>query len=97
VIDNPGRNLKPSMLVNMRIQGDARSTAVVPLEAVVREGNKDFVFVKKAENVWTMAPVELGPPVNETVRPVISGLSAGAEIVVKGAFHLNNERKRVQE
>ncbi|MEY3631894.1 MAG: hypothetical protein RI937_92, partial [Pseudomonadota bacterium] len=25
------------------------------------------------------------------------GLSAGAEIVVKGAFHLNNERKRVQE
>jgi cobalt-zinc-cadmium efflux system membrane fusion protein len=97
VIDNPGRNLKPSMLVNMRIQGDARSTAVVPLEAVVREGNKDFVFVKKSENVWTMAPVELGPPVNETVRPVISGLSAGAEIVVKGAFHLNNERKRVQE
>jgi len=97
VIDNPGRNLKPSMLVNMRIQGDARSTAVVPLEAVVREGNKDFVFIKKADNVWTLVPVELGPPVNETVRPVISGLSAGAEIVVKGAFHLNNERKRVQE
>lgn len=97
VVDNPGRDLKPAMLVNMRIQGDARSTLVVPLEAVVREGDRDHVFVKKSDNVWTLTPVELGPPVNESVRRVISGLSEGTEIVVKGAFHLNNERKRMAQ
>jgi cobalt-zinc-cadmium efflux system membrane fusion protein len=30
------------------------------------------------------------------VRPVIKGLSAGAEVVVEGAFHMNNERKRAE-
>jgi len=97
VIDNPGRDLKPSMLVNMRIQGDASSTAVVPIEAMVRETDKDHVFVRKADNIWTLTPVELGPPVNESVRPVLGGLPVGTEIVIKGAFHLNNERKRAQE
>lgn len=97
VVENPGRDLKPSMLVNMRIQGDARTTLVVPLEAVVREGDRDHVFVKKADTIWTLVPVELGPPVNESVRPVLGGLTEGAEIVVKGAFHLNNERKRAAQ
>lgn len=97
VVENPGRDLKPSMLVNMRIQGDARNTLVVPLEAVVREADRDHVFVKKSDTIWTLVPVELGPPVNESVRPVVGGLTEGAEIVVKGAFHLNNERKRAAQ
>lgn len=97
VIDNPTRELKPSMLVNMRIQGDARSIPVVPLEAVVREADRDHVFVRKAENVWTLTPVELESTVNETVRPVLGGITVGTEIIVKGAFHLNNERRRVAQ
>lgn len=97
VIDNPTRGLKPSMLVTMRIQGDARSVPVVPLEAVVREDDRDHVFVKKSDNVWTLTPVELESAVNESVRPVLSGIPVGTEIIVKGAFHLNNERRRVAQ
>ena len=97
VIDNPDRELKPAMLVNMKVQGDPRKRPVVPLEAVVREGDKDFLFVRKADNIWTLVPVELGAAVNESVRPVISGVAEGTEIIIKGAFHLNNERKRAAQ
>lgn len=97
IIDNPDRELKPAMLVNMKVQGDPRKRPVVPLEAVVREGDKDFLFVKKSDNIWTLVPVELGAAVNESVRPVISGVAEGTEIIIKGAFHLNNERKRAAQ
>jgi cobalt-zinc-cadmium efflux system membrane fusion protein len=30
------------------------------------------------------------------MRPVLKGLTAGVEVVAKGAFHLNNERKRAE-
>ena len=38
-------------------------------------------------------PVELGEAVGQ-VRPVLEGLDKDREIVLDGAFHLNNERKR---
>lgn len=97
VINNPDRELKPAMLVNMRIQGDPRRMPVVPVDAVVREGDKDHVFVRKSDNLWTLAPVQLDAAVDEKVRPVIDGIKEGTEIIVKGAFHLNNERKRAAQ
>lgn len=97
VIENTDRELKPAMLVNIKIQGDPRKHLGVPLEAVVREGDKDFLFVKKSDSIWTLVPVELGSAVNESVRPVIGGMAEGTEIIIKGAFHLNNERKRAAQ
>jgi cobalt-zinc-cadmium efflux system membrane fusion protein len=40
-----------------------------------------------------MVMVKLGPE-GKGFRPVISGLKAGTEIVIKGAYHLNAERKK---
>ena len=40
-----------------------------------------------------MVAVKLGPE-GKGFRPVISGLKAGQEIAVDGAYHLNTERKR---
>jgi membrane fusion protein, heavy metal efflux system len=94
-VDNPKRDLKPQMLAAMRVRGGTQETLAVPAQAVVRENDRDHVFVRTAEHRFRLTPVELGPA-QDHVRPVIKGLSAGAEVVTEGAFHMNNERKRAE-
>lgn len=94
-VDNNDHALKPQMLATMRIQGAMEKTLAIPAAAVVRENDKDHVYVKKAENHYRLTPVELGAA-NGGLRPVLKGLSEGVQIVVEGSFHLNNERKRAE-
>lgn len=94
-VDNPKRDLKPQMLATMRVRGATQEMLALPSQAVVRENDRDHVFVRTAEQRFRLTPVELGPA-QDQVRPVIKGLSAGAEVVVEGAFHMNNERKRAE-
>ena len=94
-VDNPGRELKPQMLANMRIRGEVRRALVVPQEAVIREGERDHVYVQVADHTYRYTPVELGPA-QQQLRPVLQGLSAGQSVVVRGAFHLHNERQRAE-
>jgi len=65
----------------------------VPTTAVVRESDNDQVFVEVTPGQYRMTPVKLGTTVG-SLRPVLSGLTEGQRIVIDGAFHLNNERKR---
>lgn len=94
-VDNPRRELKPQMLATMRVTGQSQSQLVLPAGAVVREGDRDHVFVQTAPLQFRLTPVELGPA-SEGLRPVTRGLAAGTPVVVSGAFHLNNERKRAE-
>jgi cobalt-zinc-cadmium efflux system membrane fusion protein len=94
-VDNPERDLKPQMLATMRIQGESRELLAVPADAVVRENDRDHVFVQKAENHYRLTPVELGAA-SGGMRPVVKGVAEGTVIVTTGAFHLNNERKRAE-
>ncbi|MGD9759936.1 MULTISPECIES: efflux RND transporter periplasmic adaptor subunit [Comamonas] len=94
-VDNKDLALKPQMLATMKIQGAMEKTLAIPALAVVRENDKDHVYVKKAENHYRLTPVELGAA-SGGLRPVLKGLSEGSQIVVEGAFHLNNERKRAE-
>lgn len=94
-VDNKDLALKPQMLATMKIQGAMEKTLAIPALAVVRENDKDHVYVKKAENHYRLTPVELGAT-SGGLRPVVKGLSEGTQIVVEGAFHLNNERKRAE-
>ena len=94
-VDNARRDLKPQMLATMRIRGEEQNTLAVSAQAVVRENDRDHVFVRKSDLVFRLTPVELGPAQGD-MRPVLKGLTAGAEVVAKGAFHLNNERKRAE-
>jgi len=92
MVENPQRKLKPDMLANMHITDTLHKTLVVPETAVVREANRDYVFVAKSDNQFLRVPVELGPEVAD-MRPVVSGLTIEQAIVLDGAFHLDNERK----
>jgi cobalt-zinc-cadmium efflux system membrane fusion protein len=92
VVENPRRKLKPSMLAAMHIIDNPTESLVVPETAVVREANRDYVFLAQGENRFLRVPVELGPEVAD-MRPVLKGLTSEQNIVVEGAFHLDNERK----
>ena len=94
-VDNPGRDLKPQMLATMRIRGEPVRQLVVPQEAVIREGDRDHVYVRTAENTFRYVQVELGEA-QDDLRPVLKGISEGDPVVVQGAFHLHNERKRAE-
>ncbi|MFD0668837.1 efflux RND transporter periplasmic adaptor subunit [Ramlibacter sp. MAHUQ-53] len=94
-VDNRTRELKPQMLATLRIEGARRQQLAVPAGAVVREGDRDHVFVQSAPDRFRLTPVDLGPAV-DGLRPVLKGLDAGNPVVVEGAFHMNNERKRAE-
>lgn len=94
-VDNADRALKPQMLATLRIIGAARDQLAVPEAAVVRDNDKDHVFVQTAAGQFRLTPVELAPA-SGGLRPLLKGPAAGTPIVVDGAFHLNNERKRAE-
>lgn len=92
-LENPDGAIKPAMLANMLIQARPVPHLVVPAQAVVREENKDYVFVEVGPAQFRLRPVTLGPD-HAGLRPVLDGLSEGERVVIEGAFHLNNERRR---
>jgi len=94
-MENPKRELKPAMLATMLIASRPQDRLVVPSAAVVREDNADYVFVATGEKQFLLTSVKLGPE-QDHVRVVDSGLKVGDKVVVEGAFHLNNERKRAE-
>lgn len=94
-VDNADRALKPQMLATLRIIGQPRELLAVPEGAVVRDNDRDHLFTQVAAGQFRLTPVELGPA-TDGVRPVLKGPAAGTPVVVDGAFHLNNERKRAE-
>ena len=92
-VENADRTIKPEMLASMLIQGASQRRLVVPAAAVVREGDRDHVFVQLDPQRFQLRRVVLGQESAGFV-PVLEGLKAGERIVGGGAFHLNNERKR---
>jgi len=92
-LPNPGREFKPAMLATVLIKGPPQKAKVIPSGAVVRVDNKDHVFVQTAPGSFRLREVELGSEFDGQ-RVLRSGLRGGEEIVVEGAFHLNNERNR---
>jgi membrane fusion protein, heavy metal efflux system len=92
VVENTDRKLKPAMLASMRITETPQKQIVIPESAIVRETNKDYVYIEEDTNTYLRVPVDLGPEIGN-LRPVIAGLSVGQRIVIDGAFDIDNERK----
>ena len=92
-VSNEHRKLKPHMLATIQIRKSGTKELVVPDGAVIREENRDHIFVETADGHYTLKAVELGMR-NGDKRRIIKGLAQGEKVVVEGAFHLNNERLR---
>lgn len=93
-LENGKRHLKPAMLATMLIEARPQQRLVLPSSAVVREDNADYVFVAtETANQFRLTRVKLGAAQKGAVV-VQSGVNVGDKVVIDGAFHLNNERKR---
>ena len=92
-LPNPDGRFKPSMLATVTLADDSVRQRVIPSSAVIREENGEFVFVRVDGNRYVMRPVTLGTEVDGK-RVLQDGVREGETIVIDGAFHLNNERRR---
>jgi len=85
--------LKPDQLASMTFTGKSQKQLTVPNTAVVREEDKDHVFVRIGQGRYILREVVLGAEANDR-RAVVSGITASDSLVLDGAFHLNNQRKQ---
>jgi cobalt-zinc-cadmium efflux system membrane fusion protein len=92
-IANPKGLLKPDELASMTFTGQTERKLSVPTAAVVREDNKDYVFVQISPKKFVLREVSLGQEEDDR-RVLLSGVRADERIVTDGAFHLNNQRKQ---
>ncbi|WP_252226383.1 efflux RND transporter periplasmic adaptor subunit [Caldicoprobacter algeriensis] len=88
-IDNshsPGK-LRPGMFARVSLILDKKENAIaVPKRAIVRQGDKTYVFVIKGGSV-ERREVEVGMDDGERIE-VISGLKSGEQVVIKGQAYL---------
>lgn len=85
---------KPAMLATMVLKDQPQRQLTIPVTAIVRENNIDYIYAQVGPTRYVMRPVTLGSQFGE-LRVVTDGVDADEKIVVDGAFHLNNERKRI--
>lgn len=92
-LPNPYGIFKPAMLAGMTFLENTERKTTIPSTAIVREENKDYVFVQIEPTKFMLREVSLGIE-NGDSRVLESGVSPGEKIVLDGAFHLNNQRKQ---
>ena len=92
-VANADGRLKPDELASMTFTGHRDRKLTVPNTAIVREDDRDHVFVQVAPQRYALREVTLGEEQND-FRTVLSGVRADEHIVTDGAFHLNNQRKQ---
>lgn len=91
LVPNPSGLFRPDELATMVFTGHTTRELTLPQTAVVREENKDHIFVQIAPNKFVLREVNLGDESGDR-RVVRSGVTASERIVLDGAFHLNNQR-----
>lgn len=92
-VTNPKNRYKPAMLATIVLKDQGQRKRTLPLGAIVREQDRDYVYIQLADNKFVMRQVSLGED-NENFRVLNDGVSDTEKLVLEGAFHLNNERKR---
>uniref|UniRef100_A0A7V6A2M0 Efflux RND transporter periplasmic adaptor subunit n=1 Tax=Desulfobacca acetoxidans TaxID=60893 RepID=A0A7V6A2M0_9BACT len=91
---NPGLRLKPAMFSQVKIESPVTlSTVVVPSNAVINTGLKQYVFLALGEGRFVPREVQLGVLGNDGMHQVLSGLQGGEEVVTSAQFMLDSESR----
>lgn len=89
LVDNPQRRLLPGLYVQARIPRAHYPAALsVPQQAVTRTAGQANVWVVDARGQVQPVPIEVGELVEGRYR-VVSGLSAGQQVVIEGIERLS--------
>ena len=91
VLNNPGNRLRPEMLATAVIPvGERKPVLLVPSDAVQQIDGQDVVFVRAAADRFEVRPIRSGETLDGKT-PVVNGLKAGEQIVVRGSFTLKSQ------
>jgi membrane fusion protein, heavy metal efflux system len=91
VLKNPGNRLRPEMLASAEIPvGGHNSALLVPSDAIQQMNGQDVLFVRTAAEHFAVRPVRTGETADGKT-PVLEGLKAGEEVVVRGSFVLKSQ------
>ena len=97
VLPNPGLKLKPGMYADVELHGPVIPDAlVVPVEAVIRSGKRNIVFVARGKGKFEPREIKLGEEDGQGHVRVLAGLLGGEKVVVSAQFLLDSE-SRLQE
>jgi cobalt-zinc-cadmium efflux system membrane fusion protein len=91
VLNNSKMKLKPEMLANAEIPvGRNKPTLLVPSDAIQQIDGQDAIFVRTTADRFSIRPVRVGET-SEGRTPVLEGLKAGEQIVIRGSFILKSQ------
>jgi membrane fusion protein, heavy metal efflux system len=80
---NPNGMFRPNMFATAHFQSQgARSRVVVPVNALLRLQDRDWVFIRTSENEFRRTEVQSGPVNADGTQQVLTGLKAGDRVVV---------------
>lgn len=87
VVANPGHRLKPAMFATLRIARPSQMRILVPLEAVIHDGDKTEVYMPDSGGKYAMRQVTTGATRGKHIE-ILSGLQDGDQVVTQGAAFL---------
>jgi RND family efflux transporter MFP subunit len=91
LLPNPKVALKPGMFTTVRIHTQPTGeTLLVPIEAVIRSGERSLVFVSRGNGRFEGRDITLGVEGDEDYE-VLSGLAKDDQVVTSGQFLLDSE------
>ena len=92
-LPNPDRLLKSEMFANFRITvGGGERSPVVPVDAVIRDGDQAFVWIASEPMLFQRRKVKVGLERDGRVQ-ILDGLDAGERVVGRGAIFVDNESR----
>jgi Cu(I)/Ag(I) efflux system membrane fusion protein len=91
-VNNPHGTLFPGMIVNVDLDGAARSAITVSADAVIDTGTQKRVFLALGDGQYQMRPVETGWQDGDRIE-IRNGLKAGDRVVTAGVFLLDSESR----
>jgi membrane fusion protein, copper/silver efflux system len=88
---NPGLRLKPGMYATLRIVGTRRAnTLTVPRSAILATGERQIVFVRRADGRLEPRVVEVGTISGDRAE-IVRGVAVGDTVVASATFLLDAE------
>ncbi|GCB06501.1 efflux RND transporter periplasmic adaptor subunit [Ralstonia sp. SET104] len=91
VLPNKGRHLLPGMFATVRFDsGEQQDVLTIPLEAVIRTGQRSIVMVDGGQAGFVATEIKTGREAEGMVE-VLAGLKAGQKVVTSGQFLIDSE------
>ncbi|TAE09747.1 MAG: HlyD family efflux transporter periplasmic adaptor subunit, partial [Bacteroidetes bacterium] len=85
-----GKTLLEGMYVEAKVLLKAQQEATLPEDAIVREGEQNFVFVQSSKNHFKKMPIRIKHENEGKVAlEIIGKMPENAKIVRKGTYYLN--------